>query len=369
MSRETIEWLNDNTLIGHTTDKDVWAKNSWVIMGNDGVAKAWWQVDGYTGGYPGAIPVDEVNRRLFNWEPTESDIMLKVPCDEADADAQDGNGQWFRWVADTERKAIVHPNSNFVFGYFGQDSYKIHPYGEWLINNVGKIVDGEVGIDSAGLLRNGGVAYVTLSLPADVQTNSGFAFRPTIVATTSVDGTRATTYALVPFIPVCDNSLHASIHQASGKFKVKHSSKSLTKIGDAREALGLIYQGGEEFIQLIDRMADVEMTDQQFKAIVEQMVVVPEPTGKNKAAITKAEEKQAELWLMYGKDPRAAQWNGTLLGAYQAVNTWNEHCRSRNDNLVERVMTGVISDQFAKMDHEFWSIVGDIVDLSVLVSN
>lgn len=372
MSKETIQWLNENTMIGYTTDRDRWAKNAWSVMDN-GVMKAWWQQPSYNLGYEGAIPVEDVRDRLFNWEPIEAPIMLKKPCQVGEEDAIDGTGQAFQWVPDLSRKAIMHPTSDHVYGYFGTETYQVHGYNQWLINNVANIIDGEIGIASAGLLRNGGVAYVTIELPEGVTTEvAGFEHRPSIVASTSIDGTKATTYSLVSFVPICDNSLMAAEESAGAAFKVKHTSKSLSRISDARDALGLIYESGEKISKFIDSLVNIDVTDEQFRQIISGMAEVPDAelalkggkqVVKNQRAITIAESKQADLWNLWTVDPRANKWNGTLLGAYQAANTWNEHFRSRNDNQVDRLMTGTLNGAFAKMDKEFWSIVADVTDI------
>jgi len=85
MSKETIQWLNENTMIGHVSNKEKWASNGWM-METDGVFKAWWQQPNYRFAYPGAIPVEDVVEYLFNWEPVEAAIHLRKPCNEADAD-------------------------------------------------------------------------------------------------------------------------------------------------------------------------------------------------------------------------------------------------------------------------------------------
>lgn len=376
MSRETMEWLNTNTMIGHTIDKDRWAKSSWVTM-VDGVAKAWWQQDGFQNGYEGAIPVEEVERVLFNWEPVQSTPFLRLPvaADDDNYDGIDGADQKFIWVPDTDHQGVMHPVTHQVFRYFGADSWQLHGYKPWLIDNVAAIADGEVGIDSAGLLRGGGVAYVTLSLPEGVTTSAGLEFRPTILAATSIDGTKKTIYSSVKFIPICDNSMEAAESDALASFKIKHSSKSLGRLSDARSALGLIYQNGEQFGKFLDALTEVDVTDAQFRQIIEGLAPFPTPEIKdgklqNQRALTIAERKHNELLDLWQRDQRAAKWNGTLLGAYQAANTWNEHFKSNNDNQVERIMTGVVSGTFNKMDREFWDIVASVqgIDTRALVA-
>lgn len=376
MSAETIEWLNANTMIGFTANRDAYKHMGWGLSYDEqaGENRAWWYTDGFKNGYSGAIPVEEVERVLFNWEPIETEIMYKRrDVTEQDADAIDGNGP-FLWVPSDKYKGIMHPETEVEFGVFGKDSYKIHSYKQWLIDNLSRLVDGEAGIATAGMLRGGGVAYVTVELPENVEV-AGMDIRPQLLAATSVDGTKATTYKAITQVCVCDNTLDLAISSGEGgMFKVRHSSNSLGRLGDARDALGIIYKQAEDMEQFLTELANVDVTDAQFNAIVKTIKPIPDmETGikggkhvvTNQRAITIAENTQQELRELWHRDPRVTPWNGTLLGAFQATNTWHNHMRSNSDNGVERVMTSTLANNVAKFDREFFQIVSSLGDIKV----
>eukprot|EP00918_Siedleckia_nematoides_P069762 GHVU01152128.1.p1 GENE.GHVU01152128.1~~GHVU01152128.1.p1 ORF type:complete len:385 (-),score=81.50 GHVU01152128.1:116-1270(-) len=376
MSAETIEWLNQNTMIGFTANREAYKNMGWGIHWDEATQQnvAWWNTPDFTNGYPGAIPVEEVERVLFNWEPIETEIMYKRRDVTAEmADAVDGNGP-FLWVPSDKYKGIMHPETEVEFGVFGKESYKIHSYKEWLINNLSRLVDGEAGIATAGMLRDGGVAYVTVEMPENVEI-AGMDIRPQLLAATSVDGTKSTTYKAITQVCVCDNTLDIAIAKDdTGTFKVRHSSKSLGRLGDARDALGIIYKQAEDMEEFIAALADVDVTNAQFNAIVKQIKPVPEAEtgikgGKsvvtNQRAITIAENTQQDLRSLWHSDPRVTPWTGTLLGAFQATNTWHNHMRSNSDNGVERVMTSTLANNVAKFDREFFQIVKDMDEISV----
>jgi phage/plasmid-like protein (TIGR03299 family) len=379
MSAETIEWLNTNTMIGFTANREAYKHMGWGIGYDEtaGENRAWWYTDGFNNGYAGAIPVEEVERVLFNWEPIETEIMYKRrDVAEADADAIDGNGP-FLWVPSEKFKGIMHPETEVEFGVFGKDTYKIHGYREWLIDNLSKLVDGEVGIATAGMLRQGGVAYVTVEMPENV-TVAGMDVRPQLLAATSIDGSKATTYKGITQVCCCDNTLDLALSKSdTGTFKVRHSSKSLGRLGDARDALGIIYQQAEDMTEFLESLSDVDVTDAQFNAIVKTIKPVPDAEtgikgGKsvitNQRAITIAENTQDDLRQLWHRDPRVTPWTGTLLGAFQATNTWHNHMRSTSDNGVERVMTSTLANNVAKFDKEFFQIVGGMEDIKVPAS-
>lgn len=365
MSRETLDWLNNNTLVGFTTDKEKWAAG-WGTFKNDHFA-AWWQREGYTGGFEGPVPIEEVQRRLFFWEPIEAPLFTRMEVDITEAqDIDPDTGLGFLDVEVVGKKAIIRPDTQDVLGIFGENTYKVHGYTEWLIDQVGTILDqsrGELGISSAGLLRRGGVAYVTIELPETVETSSGDGIRPAIIAATSLDGSKATTYAMRAMRPVCDNSLDVGLMGSAGKVKIKHSSLSLGRIGEVRDALGVMYKATDDMVRFFDELTQVDVTNKQFTAIVQGLVPVPDPVVGdkrqvvNQRAITIAQNKQDDLLGLWHKDPRVGDLGGTLAGAYQAVNTWHEHFVTRTTNQVERVMQGTLDGTFSKADQEFWDVV------------
>jgi hypothetical protein len=228
------------------------------------------------------------------------------------------------------------------------------------------------------LLRRGGVACVTMTLPESVEV-AGLEFKPTLMAMTSHDTTKKTGYYMTNIIGVCDNSMNAAQRQSEGTGKfmtVKHTSQSLTRLNDIRAALGIVYRDAEEFQQWVEALTQVDITDRQFKAIISGIVPIPEPemgvgksgdqVVKNQRSITIAANKNDRMFGMWKADPRCAQWHGTLFGAYQTFNTWAEHEKPRNDNAMDRLFQGTLGGQFQKDSDMFWNVVKGL-DLNPLV--
>src|SRR5688500_515581 len=78
MSKETIEWLNENTMIGFTKSLEMYKNNQWMHEGSDGVLRVWWEQPDFQHKYDGAIPVEAVRDHLFNWTPVESVIQNRL---------------------------------------------------------------------------------------------------------------------------------------------------------------------------------------------------------------------------------------------------------------------------------------------------
>ncbi len=374
------EWMNNgNAMLGFTKSREAWANNGFMRMGDDGTFRAWWQDDSFKLGYEGAIPAGDVHKHLLNWTTQECDVAVKlyVVGDEqvAQAHGQDEGG-YFMWIADPDTKAIVRPDIENVFGYFGRDSYESHDYMQ-VLEQCDRIADGELGIASAFLMDHGAVFVANMELPEGITTEQGIEHRVRLQVCTSQNGRFATRWDLVDEFSVCSNSFRANLNKAdkSGQsYSVKHTSRSMGRVLDARTALGLVYKSADEFSKFLDAMTQVDITNDQFAQIIQGLVPMPEAKRNdkgvqtNKGAQTIADNKRDVLGQMYRTDHRCNQFNGTLFGALQAWSTWNQWERPTGENLEASIM-GAITGTFAKADAEFFDIVAGLdIDMGALAA-
>lgn len=321
MSMETMEWLNTQTLIGFTDKR-----------GN-----AWHYREGSDNHYSGAIPEDDVLKRLFNWDVEETPLRFTF------------NG---RSKTIPNQKAMYRSDTGDVLGIF-KDSYQGHGYKEWLLDNVKSILSSDLAIGSAGLLKNGAQAWVSIEMEEMFKSeNAGVEFRPHLLACTSFDGSIATTYKRCIQVVVCDNTLSAGLSEKGQTYKLKHTKYSTAKIGDAREALAIVFETAEDFEAELTRLTEWEISPKQFDKLLDIVVPIPEDE-KNKRGITVAEKKREEITALYANDDRAAQWNGTAFGALQAFNTWNHHFAQvrKGAPRIVRNMENVVSDKMNNADN------------------
>lgn len=361
MSRETLEWLNNNVLTGFIEDREKWAGGWGGFRGEQGneTFRPWYADENYSGGYRGPIPVEAINERLFNWQAVEAPLYMRVPCDDiSKCDGIDDDGNAYRNVVVPDWKAIARSDNDFMFKPF-KDGYRVHQYSEWLLDNVAAIIDDELQPDSAGLLQNGGIAWVSISLPDSiVSERSGLALRTRILNFTSHNGRHVTTHMASDSVPVCDNSLDVTIKGADErKVKVKHSRYSDLKIASARDALAILFKANEQSMAFFDKLAEWEVTNQHFKDMLDVLVPVPDAefdngkqTSGSKRKQTIADNKRGALAKMYVADPRVSQWQGTALGVLQAFNTWDQQDGNERGAKVERQMLGTLAGDVGKFD-------------------
>lgn len=324
MSQETLKWLNENTLIGYTDKR-----------GN-----AWHYRQGSDNHYAGAIPVDDVVRRLFNWHP------VKVPT----------YYEWDGKRVQSDKFAILRDDTGRELGSF-KDGYQPHDYQEWLVHNIGTLMDtstSDLGIGSAGLLKGGAVAWVEVTVPETFTTPEGVTFRPNFLAASSFNGSLATTYKRTVQNTVCDNTLGVALGEKGQQVKIRSTKNSLTRIADAREALHLIHSAQDDFAREVAALAKIKVDDHMFERWMDGVVPLPRPDeAKTTRAITLAENKREAFQNLWLHDERVAPWRGTGLGVLQVANTYAHHGQNvRGMTRQERNMLNAVNGKTEAADAE-----------------
>lgn len=356
MSRETLEWLNVMTLIG---DTDARAGKSW----HQGAGQAWHYRESMQGAeanhYPGAIPVEDVRRRLFGWTPRAISPMV------AEYVEMTAEGVETIRISDDQRQMIVRPRGALseddpgaILGTF-KAGYKVHDFDEWLIRNVESILDDGLHISAAGLLREGAQAWVEVSVPESIVTPEGVEFRPNLLASTSLDGSLATGYGRTVQLTICDNTLSIARAEKGQKIKFKHTTNSLNRIGEAREALAIVHTIADEFADEVKTLTNTTVTDAQWGAFLDSLAPIPAEKGRSR---TMATSKRAELEQLYRYDDRCAPYAGTAFGVLQSVNTWQaHHSIVRGMSRPQRNAANAIEGKVDTMDAETLNTLGKVL--------
>jgi phage/plasmid-like protein (TIGR03299 family) len=181
----------------------------------------------FTDGPLGPIPLTDVQERLFYWKADSRRVAVEVACDAHLMTHLDDDGLPQRWIVIDGRQAICRSDdqTGAVMGIFGA-GYTRHQYREWLLTTVADLLDDDLAISSAGLLRGGAIAWVEISMPDPITTPEGVVFRPKLLATTSFDGSIATTYKGTVTDVVYDNTRELALAESGQEFKVKDPRNS-----------------------------------------------------------------------------------------------------------------------------------------------
>lgn len=320
MSKESLEWLNANTLIGFTENRGTAWHYRAVLQSTE------------PNHYRGPIPVDDVKRRLFGWEAVASPVYVESPVSGG-------------LVHVPDRQAFLRSDTGHVMGIFS-DGYEPHPYEEWLIGTIAQLLDADLAIGSAGLLRQGAVAWVSVEVPDNVCTPEGVEFRPHLFGATSFDGSLATTFKRAVTNVVCDNTMSAGLAESGQQIKIRHSRYSKLRLGEARDALNIVYEIADDFAAEVKRLCETTVTDRQWRAFLDAHAPMPEEPGRSR---THAEHKRDALDRLWRHDVRVAPWQNTAYGVVQAVNTFTHHEQTvrgavRAERNLLRAVTGGVDD-------------------------
>lgn len=326
MSRETLKHLNTNTLIGYTDKRG----HAWHYRAEEQGTE--------NNHYPGAIPIEDVRRRLFPWEAIEGAITFAAELE--DATVLSG--------FDPTRKAIVRSDLGTLLEVF-KDNYKIHQYQDALLDMVADLLDDGIDIGSAGILQGGGQAWVSVEVPDNIVTPEGVVFRPHLLACSSHNGSLASTYRRCITKVVCDNTMKAANKERGPAIKVRHSKYSSLKLQSAKDALGLIQEIADDFAAEVAALTAVTVTDKDWQKFLESFVPIPEDASKRAESL--GTEKREKLSRLYLHDERCAPWKGTAFGVVQTVNTYAHHETTvRNVPRGERNMENTLMGKFDALD-------------------
>lgn len=346
MSAETMEWLNFYTLqsrrVWHTDDQ--LQKIAHTI-------------------YDGRIPVEDVATRLFGWEPLEATKL------EATAVVITPEGVEEIVIPGTGRKVTLRPpgalgpeDQGAWLGVF-KKGYKSHSYKTWLLDKVAEILDDELGIYSAGLLRQGALAWVQVTVPDTIMTPEGVVFRPNLLCVTSLDGSIVSTYKRTIGNAVCDNTLSGALGELGPEYRVKHTANSEVRLLDARSELELFHQMPADFAAAVARLTAVKVSKTAWRKYLDVEAPLIDINGDEKTgrSLTLAQNKRDQLDHLYIKDPRCAPWTGTAYGVIQTQNTYAHHYQTVRGNRDERNMSHVIFGGFDQVDRKAHDTILSIV--------
>lgn len=351
MSKETLNHLNTNTLIGNTDARG----HAWHYRAEEQGEQS--------NHYPGPIPIEDVRARLFAWTAESRPIAVETPTDLDSMTHLTSEGTPACWQLVPDRQAICRSDTDQVMGIFGP-GYVRHQYDQWLLTTVSDILDDDLSISSAGLLKAGAVAWVEVSVPESITTPEGVVFRPNLLATTSFDGSIATTFKRTVTDVVCDNTRECALAEPGQEFKVKHSRHSNARLTDARDALALIHTMAEEFAAEVASLCATKITPSQWDRFLELFVPQVDAQGQplTGRAFTSSTNKRATLNRLYTTDLRVAPWTGTAHGVLQAVNTYEHHEGIvRGTPRAERNMLRTITGDYGQLDRSTWATLQSVL--------
>ena len=335
MSAETLEWLNSMTLIGFSGKRGKFWHYRESMQGSE------------PNHYEGAVPVEDITRRLFNFQLNETPLYIVVPCDLQSA-TELIDGQPFKRVVVEDRKAITASDNNDVLGIF-KSGYKPSQYTQALLEDTQAIAGHGAEYASAGLLQNRAVAWVQLEA-TETLTACGVDYRPFLMAIDSCNGAFARSWSTGNGVTGCDNTMVNNLLNALGVFKMKHTKHSKFNADTVRDALGILEAIGQEFAESLEVLTNWAVSDADWAKFLDEVCKF-DADAKTTRSQTIAANKRSDLQNLWNDDERVNPWKGTAFGVLQATNTWTQHVQTvRGAKRADRNMLNFISGATEKDD-------------------
>lgn len=306
--------------------------------------------------YPDAIPVDEVRERVFFWNALEGGIVAFVEDDDGET----------TWYPDPTRMAVVRSDLGTILGVHGMDSYKVHPYQEWLLDTVVPILDNGLGIGLAATIRGGAVAAVSVEMPENIVTPEGVEFRPHLLATTSHDSSVATSYHRG--VTVFGHPMAAGIAKrvvggnpmapSRERFAIRHTRNSYSRFKDTLAAVKVIEDIVADFQEEITELVCTDVNDRQLQAFFDLMYPLPDEDGRKR---TLAMNRQAALGKLLREDDRVSPWSKTAWGILLAVNIANHELGIVRGDRDERNLTNLVYGSYVAQDQKALKLIQEVL--------
>lgn len=326
MSKETLEWLNNMTLIGFSGKR----------------GKFWHYRESLQGGepnhYEGAVPVEDITRRLFNFQLIERPLYIPVMID----------GEITYKQLD-DRKAVVTDDTFDVLGIFKGGMEGREQFTQSLLHDTEEIAGNGVEFASAGLLQGRAVAWTQLE-KAETRTACGCSYRPFLMSVDSANGAFARSHSTGNEVTGCDNTMVNNLLNALSVFKLKHTKNAKFNANEVRDALGILEAVGDDFAQSLETLCNWAVTDADWENFLDAVCKF-DADAKTTRSATIAQNKRDDLRKLWEDDERVTPWKGTAFGVLQATNTWGQHIQTvRGANRADRNKLNFITGAVEKAD-------------------
>jgi phage/plasmid-like protein (TIGR03299 family) len=183
-----------------------------------------------------------------------------------------------------------------------------------------QIMDAGLVVEAGGSLYNGRQPFMLFRTPESIKIGGEDEVFPYIHMTTSHDASLAVTTNLTGIRVVCANTQAMALAEATPRYKVSHLGYDVTladKVADAREVLGMTFDGITAFQLEAEMMLDRELSAKEFDKIVEGLF--PESKSDWAGAETVLTAKRDQYRELYETASTQANIRGTQWAALQAA--------------------------------------------------
>jgi len=275
--------------------------------------------------------------------PTQTEVVEKsgmtFAIDKAPVSYIAANGQF----CTDDSKVVLHRSDTLhPLGIVSNKFHVVQPIE--VINFFEELIDKHgMKMSSAGVLFGGKRFFALAETGKETKIAGKDAIEGYLLLSTSADGTLATTAVFTSVRVVCNNTLTIALDNSKSCYRQTHKSQF-----DAKAAyidLGLIDKSWDTFIDNINTLLDIPMTDSQVKDYYRSLYV------NDDAEISKANEVNVDkMFGLYTAGAGATIVKGTAWGALNGVTNLYTHGNGRKRDVSGAVWSSY-TGEWAKMKH------------------
>jgi phage/plasmid-like protein (TIGR03299 family) len=192
---------------------------------------------------------------------------------------------------------------------------------------------------TAGALGQGERVWILAKLPDTIRVIGDDICDKYLLLSNSHDGQSSVQMKFTPIRVVCQNTLTMALNQGP-TVRVSHTRNMQTRMGQARELLGIIKERFDEIAQVYQTMAEVKLDKERLEQYYR--IVFPDPRNPTNETTLKRVIQNRETAELYYRNGRGNQDNGvtdTLWAAYNGVtemvdyDQWPTNSEQRLNNI------------------------------------
>lgn len=240
------------------------------------------------------------------------------------------------------RHAVVRALDGAVVGDVGNAYRIVQPRQafDWADNLVDS---GEAKYETAGLLRGGSVAFLSMEI-GHLEINVNGVPDTTdfyLMIRNSYDGSSPLIAVVTPVRTVCTNTDRMARLQAASMFTVRHSGSPDGKLAVAREALGIEFRYKASYVEVAQALANKRLVDSQIEEIF-RTAIFPIPDGLSDGRVDNHPATRA--FESYLTSDTLDGIRGTAWGAYNAITEfvdWGVEYKTRSHDVEDHRLDSI----------------------------
>ena len=189
--------------------------------------------------------------------------------------------------------------------------------------------------ETAGVLKQGERVWVLAKMPGTIEVVRGDDCSKYLLLSNTHDGNGSVIVKFTSIRVVCQNTLMLSLKDGTRSYTVRHSMLMQDKLKNISELLALSQRVFEEADFLFKMMARFEMIGNRMDDYLE--AVIPRGHLKNKTDHSPKSWDDIKELYESRKDLQIQGVKGTLWAAYNAITTYEDYKKSREDNRDQRL--------------------------------